>query len=76
MNEQVERIYRSRKSRRTHPCGQFDGAGRWYPNGGEEQECCSDIRRPTRAWPYSLMLHCRTRRHIAKLISLRKDKTS
>ena len=51
------------QSRRQNPVGSFDDAGRWYP--ASECECCSDIRRPSRQWPYTLLVHCRTTRHVA-----------
>jgi len=52
------------QSRLRHPLGDSDNAGRWYPNN--EQECCKGIRSPTRSWPWSLMLHCRTMVHVAQ----------
>lgn len=59
--------YLDRKSRKAHPNGSFDKAGRWYPSADEKQDCCSSVRSPTRSWPYSLMLHCRTAPHVANL---------
>ena len=60
--------YLRRQTRNSHPRGRCDGARRWYPDPeAEEQECCSDIRSPSAAWPFSLMLHCRTIGHVAAL---------
>jgi len=59
--------YVCRQSRSSHPEGNFDSGGCWYPSECEEQPCCSGIRRPSRAWPYSLMTHCRTLPHVANL---------
>ena len=59
--------YVRRQGRSAHPDGHFDSGGRWYPSECEEQPCCSGIRRPSRAWPYSLMTHCRTLPHVANL---------
>lgn len=59
--------YLSRRERRTHPVGTFDKAGRWYPKGNEKTADCAVIRPPSRAYPYSLMLHCRTAAHVAAL---------
>jgi hypothetical protein len=56
--------YLDLQSRKTHPRGVFDKAGRWMPH--KEQECCKSIRTPSRAWPWSLMLHCRTMAHVAQ----------
>ena len=57
-----------RQDRDEHPDGYWDKAGRWYPSEDEEQECCSRIRGPSRAYPYSLMKHCRSREHVAYLV--------
>ena len=59
--------YLERQSRYAHPAGKFDGAQRWEPDEGERRKCCDGIRTPSRTWPYSLMLHCRTMAHIAHL---------
>jgi len=59
--------YLERQSRSSHPSGKFDNARRWEPDEGERRKCCNSIRTPSRAWAYSLMLHCRTMVHIAQL---------
>jgi hypothetical protein len=59
--------YIDHKARTTHPDGKFDSGGRWHPSDQEQQPCCSSIRNPSRAWPYSLLLHCRTAKHIATM---------
>ena len=46
-----------------HGDGEFDSAGRWYP--AEEGDCCAQIRRPSRAYPYALLTHCRSIQHVA-----------
>lgn len=55
-----------RQDRTEHPDGKFDGP-RWYPSDTECQPCCSGIRSPSRAFPWSLMVHCRTIEHVAYL---------
>ena len=71
MNQYPEDVLRAaheyvrRQGRVIHPDGTFDGGGRWYPSDDEEQECCSRIRQPSRAWPYTLMTHCRSAAHVA-----------
>ena len=62
--------YQDRHDRRTHPRGSTDKGGRWYPDDTERQECCHRIRPPSRAWPWSLMLHCRTIVHISHLFNV------
>ncbi len=68
--EQAEQCYLDRQARDTHPSGSFDNGGRWYPDEDEIQECCNSIRRPSRNYPYSLMVHCRTIKHIANLYNV------
>lgn len=60
-------LYLRRRDRLDHPAGSFDRAGRWWPNDAEQQSCCSAIRSPSRAWPYSLLVHCRSLGHVAAL---------
>lgn len=58
--------YIRRQDRSEHPDGKFDNAGRWYPDDIEELD--TDMyRSPSRAYPYSYMLACRSLEHIAKL---------
>ena len=60
------RQYVALRDRAVHPEGSFDKAGRWYPSETEQQGCCRMIRTPSRAWPYTLLKHCRTAEHIAR----------
>lgn len=62
--------YIARRDRKEHPDGTFDTAKRWYPSDKERQDCCDAIRSPTRNWPYSYVLHCRTLPHVAKLFDV------
>lgn len=55
----------SLRDRVTNPKGRFDRAGRFYPASSELCACCKAIRPPSAAWPYSLMVHCRTAEHVA-----------
>ena len=63
----VARIYLDRQARLSHPHGAFDSAMRWHPDQEELRDCCNMIRSPSRAYPHSLMIHCRTLRHVAAL---------
>ena len=66
--------YLDRKARRSHPDGYFDNGGRWYPDDKYEwQKCCSSIRSPSRRFPYSYMLHCRTKKHVANLFGIPEE---
>lgn len=61
------RQYLRRKHREENPHGSFDNSGRWYPSESERQPCCSCIRAPSRGYPYSYLVHCRTAEHISWL---------
>ena len=61
--------YVNRRLRIKHPDGKSDGK-RWYPSDAETQECCSGIRSPSAAHPWSYMLHCRTLGHVARLFGV------
>lgn len=65
---QAEETYKRRQARAEHPDGSFDKAGRWFPSTSEQRACCQTIRTPSRRWAYSLMLHCRTRKHVRQLV--------
>ncbi len=59
------REYINLKNRRTHPDGNFDKQRRWNPSESEYCDCCSNIRRPSGRFPFSLMTHCRSAEHVA-----------
>lgn len=70
MTTQLEiaaREYISRRDRITNPDGKFDKQGRFYPSDNERCSCCNVVRSPSKRFPYSYMVHCRTITHIAKL---------
>ena len=63
-------IYAARKDRQVNPEGSFDKSGRWYPSDAEDAGGDgSKTRSPSRAWPYSYMLRCRTRQHCGVLVA-------
>jgi len=62
----ITECYEARRDRKVHPEGKFDSAGRWYPSSSEGTP---SVRSPSRAWPYSYLLACRTRRHVAGLVA-------
>jgi hypothetical protein len=61
--------YIARRDRTEHPEGTFDKAGRWYPTVSEKLNT-SAFRSPSREWPYSYMLACRSLAHVAALHGL------
>ena len=62
--------FKALQSREINPTGTFDNAGRWYPADSEKAECCEGLRSPSRAYPYSLMVHCRTLKHVCEKYGL------
>jgi hypothetical protein len=69
MKELVKQVYEARRDRLAHPEGEFDSGGRWHPSEREDADGDgSCTRRPSRAWPYSYLLRCRTRQHCAALV--------
>lgn len=64
---EAARTYYLRKHRLEHPQMFWDNAKRAYPEDDEWCECCDTIRPPSRAYPYSLMKHCRSVEHVAHL---------
>jgi hypothetical protein len=65
--DEAASLYLDRKDRRAHPDGTFDSKRRWSPSDREHQPCCSSIRGPSAAYPYSALVHCRTLQHVANL---------
>lgn len=74
--EYLEKVVRAtrecldRRDRKKHPDGYFDSKKRWYPMPWENQECCPSVRNPSATYPFSLMTHCRTVEHVAKLFKV------
>lgn len=72
----IDTVYQARQARLIHPDGHFDKQGRWYPSEKERctnAGCPGTLRAPTKAWRYSWMLHCRTRKHCAYLAACEPD---
>lgn len=65
--EQAAKLFVDRQDRVSHPDGKSDNGGRWIPSNDEWCSCCAAIRYPSRSWPWSLMVHCRTAEHVAAL---------
>lgn len=64
--EAAVREYRGRATGRKLPAGVFR-RGRWRPDGAELRDCCLAVRAPNSRAPHSLLAHCLTIRHVAKL---------
>lgn len=60
---EAARDYVSLRDRSVNPQGKFDSAGRWYPT----QPCSCAVRAPSRAHPYSYLVHARTAAHVAEV---------
>lgn len=61
---QAARDYNALQAREQNPAGRFNRQKRWYPT--QAQECCASVHQPTDRYPYSLMLHCRSAKHIGQ----------
>lgn len=59
-------LYEARRERKTHPEGRSDGK-RWYASAHETRECCASIRAPSANFPWSQMVHCRSKKHCVSL---------
>lgn len=59
--DDIQAVYAALRDRKINPTGSFDGAGRWYAAHAD----LIDVRSPSRAWPYSQLKACRTRRYVA-----------
>jgi len=73
MNNKIRKAideFKALQSREKNPVGSFDSAGRWYPDESEKCEFCDSTRSPSRSYPYSLLLHCRTLKHICSKYEL------
>jgi hypothetical protein len=69
LNEIAKKIAELRREKILKPTGYFDNKGRWYPDKAVEQaSCCSHIRPPSAAHPYSYLYHARTVKHIETLL--------
>jgi len=62
-NNIVEEIYQALKNREINPSGTFDKGGRFYAENSD----CINVREPSRRWPYSEMVACRTKKYVKKV---------
>ena len=60
MEDAIKEVYQDLKSRRVNPSGSFDSAGRWHSDNGD----LISVRPPSRSYPYSEMLACRTLKYV------------
>jgi len=60
MNDYIQTVYEELKSRKIHPSGNFDAAGRWYTIYPH----LIDVRMPSAKYPLSEMKACRTRKYV------------
>lgn len=58
--EMINQIYMELKERMIHPAGKFDNGGRWYA----ENDSLISVRTPSRAFPYSEMVACRSKKYV------------
>ena len=63
---EARQTYIERRRKSAHPLGIWRER-KWFPDSLEHRECCDQVRQPTMTYPYSLMRHCRTLKHISNL---------
>ena len=67
---EIAKEYIARKRGEKNVKGHFDNAHRFYPD--QEFSCCSSIRQPSRAFPFSLLKHSKTLIHVANEVHYSK----
>jgi len=61
MEKNIQEVYLMLKDREINPSGSFDKAGRWW---SKYDDFVENIRTPSRAFPYSQMSACRTKKYV------------
>jgi hypothetical protein len=67
----VKEVYKMLQEREIHPGGTFDSGGRFYAYHDD----LIDVRAPSRAWPNSHMIACRTLKYVKKVYDKFKIET-
>ena len=67
-DEMINEVYTMLKDREINPSGYFDDGGRWFSHNAD----LIDVREPSRAWPYSQLTACRSRKYVAKIAEKHK----
>tara|TARA_R110000823_G_scaffold171423_1_gene303874 strand:- start:250 stop:501 length:252 start_codon:yes stop_codon:yes gene_type:complete len=70
-DEMIKEVYTMLKDREINPSGYFDDGGRWFSHNAD----LIDVREPSRAWPYSQLTACRSRKYVAKIAEKHKVET-
>ena len=60
MKEAINKVHALLRDRKIHPCGYFDKAGRWHSDNSD----LIKVRPPSRSWPYSQMIACRSKKYV------------
>jgi hypothetical protein len=63
----VNSVYEQLKNRDIHPAGEFDSGGRYYAH--DNLRDCFSARSPSKAWPYSELTACRSRKFVTNVLS-------
>lgn len=61
--EIIKQVATMLKNREIHPSGTFDNGGRFYATNDD----LISVRTPSRAFPYSQLMACRTIKYVAKV---------
>jgi hypothetical protein len=63
MNQEIiNTVYKMLQAREIHPSGYYDGK-RWYAHNTD----LISVRSPSRSWPWSEMVACRTKKYVTKV---------
>ena len=60
MKEMIDAVYKMLQNREVHPSGAFDAKGRFYAKHTD----LISVREPSRSWPFSHMIACRTKKYV------------
>ena len=74
MEEIINEVWFLSRTEKINPCGTFDYCRRWEPNKLFKRHM-GCVRKPTGNWPFSKLIHCRTRKFITKLLTFYNVKT-
>lgn len=67
--DQAKEFYARLQARTLHPSGSWDKAGRFFCATRTTLPCCQAVRNPSRAYPYSEMVHARTLKHVKNALA-------
>ena len=58
--DEIKSVYQQLRDRKINPAGTFDSGGRFYAKNSD----LINVRSPSRAWPFSELVACRTLKYV------------